>query len=194
MPPHHPRRQIQHDVQIGLHHRTKVRPLRRPLIGAVIEHAGDDSRIVGPMVGTDVITLLEIGRRPALKGLSLQRLVTAIGVRARFVDCHFLLDRQSKKRSRFLENIIDQRFGDAVVADVEKSFIKASGAQLRPDLLPIGGVRTGQTRNINDRKRCGTDPRRLKRARHWRSSLSTGGNLRLPQTMIPIVRGLKPIL
>ncbi len=52
MPPISARRQIQHDVRhnVSITGR-KPRPRRRPAIGAVIEHAGKDARIVGAVLG-----------------------------------------------------------------------------------------------------------------------------------------------
>ena len=122
---HHPFTQREHHVHISLHHRPEVRPLRRPLIGAVIEQPGDDTRIVRRVFRTDIIALLQIGRRARLERLALQRLVAAIGVRARFVDQRFLLGRQSEERGGFGEDALDQRLLDAMIFDVEKTLVEA---------------------------------------------------------------------
>ena len=63
----------------------------------------------GVVFRADIIAFLQVGRRARLERLTLQRLVTAIGIRARLIDQRFLLGRQSKERGGFAEDALDQR-------------------------------------------------------------------------------------
>lgn len=132
----------------------------------MIEQPGDNARIVRRVFRTDIIAFFQIWRRARLERLALQRLVTAIGIRARFVDQRFLLGRQSKERGGFAEDALDQRLLDAMIFDVEKTLVEAGGTQARPHRAPRIEVAACQVRNINNRKRRERQARGFERSRH----------------------------
>ena len=97
----------------------------------MIEHAGNNARIIRGVLGADIIALLEVWRRAGFERLALQRLVAAVGFRLGLVDFGFLRRRQSKEGRGFPKNVVDKRLGDAVILDVEESLVEAGRAQLR---------------------------------------------------------------
>ncbi len=168
--PHHPFAQVEHHVQIGLHHRTEVRQLSGPLIGAVVEQTGDDARVVRLVFRADIIALLEVGRRTCLERLTLQRLVTAIGIRMRLIERGFLLGRQCEKCGGFAKYARDQRIVHTMIFDIEKTLVEAGGTQARPDGAPGIGIAARQVRNVDDWKRRERYASGFKRGRHGRCS------------------------
>jgi len=137
---HHPRRQVEHDVEIGLHHRPEIRTLIGPLIGAVIEHAGNDARIVKGVFWPDIIAFFEVRRRAGFQCLALQRLVATVCFRLRLVDFGFLCGRQSEEGGCFGKNVVDQRLRNTVVLDVEETLVEAGRPQLRTDGFAFGNL------------------------------------------------------
>jgi len=71
--------------------------------------------IVGRVLGTDIIALLEVRRRAKLQRLPLQRLIAAIGRRPRLVDLGFDVCRKREEGYRLGKDVADQGFVDAVI-------------------------------------------------------------------------------
>ena len=78
----------EHLGEVALHGAAEIGEAGRPLVRSLIELAGEDPRVVGGDLRTDVEALLEIGRCAGLERLAAQRLVAAIGAR-RLVDRAF---------------------------------------------------------------------------------------------------------
>ncbi len=140
--------------------------MRWPLIGTVIEHTGDDPRIVWLVFRADVIALLQIRRRTGFERLSLQRLIAAIGFGFGFVDFSLLFGRQGEKSSSLGEHIGNQIFRNAVIANVEETLVEAGSVQLGADGFSIDEVRARQAADVDHRQSRSGNTYRFERGCH----------------------------
>ena len=106
---------------------------RRPLIGAVIEQAGDNARIRRRQILADVEAFLEIGRRAGFQNLITHLLVAAVAGGEGFIDQKLLFHRQGEEALYLRQRGRLQLRRNAVMGDVEEAGVGAGLVQLAGD-------------------------------------------------------------